>query len=1012
MKQLIIKKAFKINILLIFIIITSQLIASPPPTDYIFNNGRMRIGNGSQHSINGYGNLLQPFYWDGSAFYKLTYSSYPLDIQWAIGGDGTNDWNTNGTSAYNPTWSNQTFDYSGFTITNAGTGEGYGTIITTGNITIDGKLFLVKNTYTLPQSDGFMAINVKLTNLSGATVDNIRLWVGTRDDYIAPHDDSPTKRRGNIVDGVFEQITNSADQAKAVKIYGDNLADDGAVMFYSNSDRAETLIHTHYNWSQVTALNPRTNYTHINNDDGNYAMYVRFNDLANNASDELTWYYAAGTLSEIDDIVAAVAAAAASADYDVADIEYTSSESGTAYTILVPEGSTAPTAEQVKAGIDYAGVTVVRDSSMVVTAGSDTTFVFTGLHYNTCFDSYTVTEWDNGGTLEFTTVIKTSFCTLDNDTPVGSSISNQNTCFNTTITGLSLSITDEYPGDRTFTVTGESSNTSIVENSGITITGTDTSRLISVMPKAGGASGTCTITLTIKDSEDYASTVTFDVTVYNDFQPGMIATTGETICAGGDPSTIGSSISAGGGDLSITYKWESSTDGFATPGTAIPLATGNTYNPPAGLGVTTSYRRYAHDGSCNPNFEASTGTWTVTVTASVTAITQDVTIYLNNSGNAYTSATAVDNGSTSCNGIASRSLSKTTFTCADVGDNEVTLTVTDNFGNTATATAIVTVVDNINPTVFTKNITVYLDAEGMVVITPAMIDNGSYDNCEIDHILLSKTRFNCSNIGTNQVMLIVTDKNGNVSTATANVTVRDNTPPQLSLVGTITIQRVDGHYVKFNIQELVDLVMDNADACGAANLSWAIVKASSDEPEDARGNFDGSTVNDIVISDDGQDIEVRAEANIRGNGRVYTIYIKATDAAGNSTQRSMLITVNARGRYTATDDGAAYTVFPGAPLGQVPVLVQTLLDQNTPNPFKTKTLIKFSLENDEYTSLAVYDMTGQLIKTLVSEVKLAGEHTIEWKADDNNGERVPPGMYIYVFKTNETQFSKKMLLLK
>lgn len=103
------------------------------------------------------------------------------------------------------------------------------------------------------------------------------------------------------------------------------------------------------------------------------------------------------------------------------------------------------------------------------------------------------------------------------------------------------------------------------------------------------------------------------ITVRPQFTPGAILTTGQTICSGGDPTTIGNSTLASGGDASITYKWESSLDGFVTAGSVIAEAPSSTYDPPSGLTATTSYRRYAHDGTCNTTFEVSTGTWLVTV---------------------------------------------------------------------------------------------------------------------------------------------------------------------------------------------------------------------------------------------------------------------------------------------------------------------------------------------------------------------------------------------------------------
>ncbi|MEK7441330.1 MAG: hypothetical protein AABZ78_11075, partial [Chloroflexota bacterium] len=75
--------------------------------------------------------------------------------------------------------------------------KGYGTIISTGTITVNGKNFEIKNTYSLGQNDAFVKITVKVTNKSGSTVSNIRYWIGTRDDYVKTTD-RPNKFKGNL----------------------------------------------------------------------------------------------------------------------------------------------------------------------------------------------------------------------------------------------------------------------------------------------------------------------------------------------------------------------------------------------------------------------------------------------------------------------------------------------------------------------------------------------------------------------------------------------------------------------------------------------------------------------------------------------------------------------------------------------------------------------------------------------------------------------------------------------
>ncbi|MCI5133079.1 MAG: hypothetical protein D3904_16585, partial [Candidatus Electrothrix sp. EH2] len=71
--------------------------------------------------------------------------------------------------------------------------------------------------------------------------------------------------------------------------------------------------------------------------------------------------------------------------------------------------------------------------------------------------------------------------------------------------------------------------------------------------------------------------------------------------------------------------------------------------------------------------------------------TQNITIELDDSGNASITPEDIDNGSTDNCGIASMTVSSFEFTCDDLGENPVTLTVTDNNGNVADDTATVTV---------------------------------------------------------------------------------------------------------------------------------------------------------------------------------------------------------------------------------------------------------------------------------------------------------------------------------
>ena len=102
--------------------LAALLAAATPALAYeSFQNGRLRFGTGAEASVNVRGNLQQTFYYDsvlgGGGWYKLTYSSYPLNNAIGVGGDGSNNWNINGQIAQDPVLSKQVIDVSGFVVT-------------------------------------------------------------------------------------------------------------------------------------------------------------------------------------------------------------------------------------------------------------------------------------------------------------------------------------------------------------------------------------------------------------------------------------------------------------------------------------------------------------------------------------------------------------------------------------------------------------------------------------------------------------------------------------------------------------------------------------------------------------------------------------------------------------------------------------------------------------------------------------------------------------------------------
>ncbi|MCF7794517.1 MAG: choice-of-anchor D domain-containing protein [Candidatus Cloacimonetes bacterium] len=90
----------------------------------------------------------------------------------------------------------------------------------------------------------------------------------------------------------------------------------------------------------------------------------------------------------------------------------------------------------------------------------------------------------------------------------------------------------------------------------------------------------------------------------------------------------------------------------------------------------------------------------------------------------------------------------------------------------------------------------------------------------------------------------------------------------------------------------------------------------------------------------------------------------------------------------------------------------TKLYGNYPNPFNPTTNIRFDLAKDTSVQLQVYNMKGQIVKTLVENEMNAGRHNIEWNGKDDSGKSAASGMYFYKIKTADYRANGKCILLK
>ncbi len=87
-----------------------------------------------------------------------------------------------------------------------------------------------------------------------------------------------------------------------------------------------------------------------------------------------------------------------------------------------------------------------------------------------------------------------------------------------------------------------------------------------------------------------------------------------------------------------------------------------------------------------------------------------------------------------------------------------------------------------------------------------------------------------------------------------------------------------------------------------------------------------------------------------------------------------------------------------------------VLSQNTPNPVGEYTQISFSISNDAYVDLSLYNLLGQKLHTFVaSKVKGTIKHSINWNGAIR-GSKLQTGVYIYELRVNGKRKKRKLII--
>lgn len=180
------------------------------------------------------------------------------------------------------------------------------------------------------------------------------------------------------------------------------------------------------------------------------------------------------------------------------------------------------------------------------------------------------------------------------------------------------------------------------------------------------------------------------------------------------------------------------------------------------------------------------------------------------------------------------------------------------------------------------------------------------------------------------------------------------------------------------------------------------------------GDVDGDRYRDVLLSFDRGALEALAQASTLEDGAPVLVLetrpgsFRVLELSSLGTTELNLHGLIAALRVDSGDDGQEPPVDIAAP---APARPEGLIGA-APNPFNPSTTISFHLTDTRQVEVAIFDISGRRVARLLSQSLAAGDHAVQWHGADDQGNRVPSGVYIYRLSAGSLVESGRMMLLK
>lgn len=322
-----------------------------------------------------------------------------------------------------------------------------------------------------------------------------------------------------------------------------------------------------------------------------------------------------------------------------------------------------------------------------------------------------------------------------------------------------------------------------------------------------------------------------------------------------------------------------------------------------------------------------------------------------------------------------------------VGTTTVSYIFKDLAGNTKDVSFDVVVTDDTKPTMIAQNIVKTL-VDGSAAITPDEINNGSWDNCGLASLTLSRTTFSCEDIGEHIVTLVGVDFHGNENSTTAVITIEGEIP-QSDIAVTRTNQTYTGLpgntiAIGYGAQSLILSVTSGGES---ADYEWS--------PPSGLSNTDGQSTT-FTASEEGTYIYSVLVSNQYGCMSTSSVILNAIDVrCGNKNNKVKVC--HTVGNHIVESCVASSAVpamlLTGAQLGpcsgdnETPEPSSESVLAAYPNPFEGQLNLQFKLPvSDPNVKLVISDLLGRTMSTAYQGPTESGQvHNFSFDEDQLRG---------------------------